>query len=630
MKTLEQLLKSKVFSLLVIILMCATFCLSAVTCGLVAADFGKKGQVAAATLLTWNAPSYEDVDQSEKVTLKPLIVKDTEGNEYRASIAVLDPEGDPVAVIGDSFKASIVGQYTVTYTVTFNGVSESKSSTFYAVDPDDSNDQGEPGGNDQGDPDDGGPSPTTEYKAGVMTSIGGGASDDPFTVSGNTVSVKKASSEGDYKGVKWELSNWSNAKAPKMSIEISNDTGAELKAKYKLVTDKGDCYSYPDFELAAGESSAWVTVFSENNDFSTKGATSITAIEMYLITTATSGTLSIELTFPGSNAGGNTGDPDDGGSSSTTEYKAGVMTSIGGGASDDPFTVSGNTVSVKKASSEGDYKGVKWELSNWSNAKAPKMSIEISNDTGAELKAKYKLVTDKGDCYSYPDFELAAGESSAWVTVFSENNDFSTKGATSITAIEMYLITTATSGTLSIELTFPGSNAGGNNAGGNTGDDSGSSGGSTSAGQFIGAFSAPYYADLFTINGNQISFDYNGDGGSASYNMVKADITGYDSSYKYLTVRIENTGDTEIGVEVRFNFNPDGQNYFFQTKVGAGKTVFKGNNIDWLLTQGNRTGFKDVEIIINSGEADYKTDAKTGSFKITFEWSTELGTEVTG
>ena len=454
MKTLEQLLKSKVFSLLVIILMCATFCLSAVTCGLVAADFGKKGQVAA-TLLTWNAPTNEDVDQSEKVTLKPLFVKDTEGNEYRASIAVLDPEGDPVAVIGDSFNASIVGQYTDTYTVTFNGVSESKSSTFYAVDPDDSNDQGEPGGNDQGDPDDGGSSSTTEYKAGVMTSIGGGASDDPFTVSGNTVSVKKASSEGDYKGVKWELSDWSNAKAPEMSIEISNNTSAALMAKYKLVTDKGDCYSYPDFELAAGESSAWVTVFSENNDFSTKGATSITAIEMYLITTATSGTLSIELTFPGSNAGGNTGDPDDGGSSSTTEYKAGVMTSIGGGASDDPFTVSGNTVSVKKASSEGDYKGVKWELSDWSNAKAPEMSIEISNNTSAALMAKYKLVTDKGDCYSYPDFELAAGESSAWVTVFSENNDFSTKGATSITAIEMYLITTATSGTLSIELTFP-------------------------------------------------------------------------------------------------------------------------------------------------------------------------------
>ena len=197
----------------------------------------------------------------------------------------LIPEGDPVAVIGDSFNASIVGQYTVTYTVTFNGVSESKSSTFYAVDPDDSNDQGEPGGNDQGDPDDGGSSPATEYKAGVMTSIGGGASDDPFTVSGNTVSVKKASSEGDYKGVKWELSDWSNAKAPKMSIEISNNTSAALKAKFKLVTDKGDCYSHPDFELEAEESSAWVTVFSENNDFSTKGATSITAIELWLITT---------------------------------------------------------------------------------------------------------------------------------------------------------------------------------------------------------------------------------------------------------------------------------------------------------------------------------------------------------
>ena len=325
MKTLEQLLKSKVFSLLVIILMCATFCLSAVTCGLVAADFGKKGQVAAATLLTWNAPSYEDVDQSEKVTLKPLIVKDTEGNEYRASIAVLDPEGDPVAVIGDSFNASIVGQYTVTYTVTFNGVSESKSSTFYAVDPDDSNDQGEPGGNDQGDPDDGGSSPTTEYKAGVMTSIGGGASDDPFTVSGNTVSVKKASSESDYKGVKWELSNWSNAKAPEMSIEISNNTGAALTAKYKLVTDKGDCYSYPDFELAAGESSAWETVFSENNDFSTKGATSITVIELYLITTATSGTFSIELTFPGSNAGGNNA----GGNTGDDSGSSGGSTSAG-------------------------------------------------------------------------------------------------------------------------------------------------------------------------------------------------------------------------------------------------------------------------------------------------------------
>ena len=460
MKTLEQLFKSKVFSLLVIILMCASFCLSAVTCGLVAADFGKKGQVAA-TLLTWNAPSYEDVDQSEKVTLKPLIVKDTEGNEYRASIAVRDPEGDPVAVVGDSFKASIVGQYTVTYTVTFNGVSESKSATFYAVDPDDSNDQGEPGGNDPGDPGDGGSSSTTEYKAGVMTSIGGGASDDPFTVSGNTVSVKKASSEGDYKGVKWELSDWSNAKAPKMSIEISNNTSAALKAKYKLVTDKGDCYSHPDFELAAGQSSSWVTVFSENNDFSSQGATSITAIELWLITTATSGTLSIELTFPGSNAGGNTD------------------------------------------------------------------------------------------------------------------------------------------------------------------DDSGSSGGSTSTGQFIGAFSAPYYADLFTINGNQISFDYNGDGGSSSYNMVKADITGYNSSYKFLTVTIENTGKTEIGVEVRFNFNPNGQEYFFQTKVGAEKTVFRGNYVDWMLEKENRTGFENVEIIVNSGEAAYKTDAKIGSFKITFEWSTE-------
>ena len=121
---------------------------------------------------------------------------------------------------------------------------------------------------------------------------------------------------------------------------------------------------------------------------------------------------------------------------------------------------------------------------------------------------------------------------------------------------------------------------------------------------------------MFTINGNQISFDYNGDGGSNSYNGVKADITGYNSSYKYLKVTIENTGDTEIGVEVRFNFNPDGQNYFFQKKVGAGKTVFKGNNIDWLLTQGNRTGFKDVEIIINSGEAAYKTDARPAHSKL--------------
>ena len=595
MKTLEQLLKSKVFSLLVIILMCATFCLSAVTCGLVAADFGKKGQVAAATLLTWNAPSYEDVDQSEKVTLKPLIVKDTEGNEYRASIAVLDPEGDPVAVIGDSFNASIVGQYTVTYTVTFNGVSESKSSTFYAVDPDDSNDQGEPGGNDQGDPggndqgdpggndqgdpDEGGSSSTTEYKAGVMTSIGGGASDDPFTVSGNTVSVKKASSEGDYKGVKWELSDWSNAKAPKMSIEISNDTGAELKAKYKLVTDKGDCYSYPDFELAAGESSAWETVFSENNDFSTKGATSITAIELYLITTATSGTLSIELTFPGSNAGGNTGDPDEGGSSSTTEYKAGVMTSIGGGASDDPFTVSGNTVSVKKASSEGDYKGVKWELSDWSNAKAPKMSIEISNDTGAELKAKYKLVTDKGDCYSYPDFELAAGESSAWETVFSENNDFSTKGATSITAIELYLITTATSGTLSIELTFPGSNAGGN-----TGDPD--EGGSSSTTEYkagvMTSIGGGASDDPFTVSGNTVSVKKASSEGD--YKGVKWELSDW-SNAKAPKMSIEISNDTGAELKAKYKLVTDKGDCYsypdFELAAGessAWETVFSENN----------------------------------------------------
>ena len=434
------------------------------------------------------------------------------------------------------------------------------------------------GGN-TGDPDDGGSSSTTEYKAGVMTSIGGGASDDPFTVSGNTVSVKKASSEGDYKGVKWELSDWSNAKAPKMSIEISNDTGAALKAKYKLVTDKGDCYSYPDFELAAGESSPWVTVFSENNDFSTKGATSITAIEMYLITTATSGTLSIELTFPGSNAGGNTGDPDDGGSSSTTEYKAGVMTSIGGGASDDPFTVSGNTVSVKKASSEGDYKGVKWELSDWSNAKAPKMSIEISNDTGAALKAKYKLVTDKGDCYSYPDFELAAGESSPWVTVFSENNDFSTKGATSITAIEMYLITTATSGTLSIELTFPGSNAGGN-----TGDpdDGGSSSTTEYKAGVMTSIGGGASDDPFTVSGNTVSVKKASSEGD--YKGVKWELSDW-SNAKAPKMSIEISNDTGAELKAKYKLVTDKGDCYsypdFELAAGqssAWETVFSENN----------------------------------------------------
>ena len=69
-------------------------------------------------LKEWSAPEYSDVTYGATVTVLPVSVRDTEENVYNAVVKVQDPDRRNVKLENEQFTANVVGEYTITYTVT--------------------------------------------------------------------------------------------------------------------------------------------------------------------------------------------------------------------------------------------------------------------------------------------------------------------------------------------------------------------------------------------------------------------------------------------------------------------------------------------------------------------------------
>ena len=77
----------------------------------------------------WSVPAYENlVEIGEPVTLVPLTVKDSDGNDHQAVITVTK-DGSVVSQENDSFRPNAEGEYKITYTVN----NDSKSVTVIAA-----------------------------------------------------------------------------------------------------------------------------------------------------------------------------------------------------------------------------------------------------------------------------------------------------------------------------------------------------------------------------------------------------------------------------------------------------------------------------------------------------------------
>ena len=384
-----------------------------------------------ATLKAWNAPTYQSVTVGSNVYVQNVIANDSEGNIHTATSQVLAPDGSAVEVNNNLFLASTEGTYTIVYTISFNGQNESKTSTIVVTASSSVNPNPNPGGNGGNGGNAGNPSAIL----GALQVMPG--SENYFSVSGNVVTVKNTCAAGDWKTVGWTLNGWTLANGETISIRVTNNTTGTVSVKYKAVTGKGDQYGYPDLSIAPGASETYTKPTGTDNDAK---PSSVSSIELALGSTVASGTITIEASIYG--AGGPT-DTDMG----TTSVSAMAL------AYDDPshtdlFSVSGKTLTIKKAVSLDSYKGVKFTVSDWDSVKAANVSVTVKNSTSGNVTIKYKVTTDAGIGWGYPDLTVAAGATDSYSGI-TKTKDCSS--ATDVTLIELIIGAEAT-GTIEIDL----------------------------------------------------------------------------------------------------------------------------------------------------------------------------------
>lgn len=386
-----------------------------------------------ATLNDWTAPTYQNVTVGQSVYVQNVYANDSEGNIHTATSQVIAPNGSAVAVTNGLFTASVEGTYSIVYTITFNGTPISKASTVVATAGGGNNN---PGGNNPGGNNPGGNNPVQPSAIlGALKVFPG--SENYFSVSGNTVTVKQTCSASDWKTVGWDLSGWTLANGENISIRVTNNTTGTVSVKYKAVTGAGEQYGYPDLEIAAGQSSTYTKPTGTDND---SKPTSVSSIELALGSTVASGTITIEAQIYG--AGGPSG------SDMGTTVLGAMALCYEDASHTDLFSVSGNVITVKQAVSVDSYKGVKFTVSNWDAAKAANVSISYKNNTSGTVTIKYKAVTNSGEGWGYPDTEIAAGATANY-SGLTATNDCSS--ATSITQIELIIGATGT-GTIEVNI----------------------------------------------------------------------------------------------------------------------------------------------------------------------------------
>lgn len=103
--------KNKII-LLIMITFCA-FCL-------ISCNDSKTKDSGKVSITEFNVPTDDVVDIGTLYTLNKVSARDDQGGYYMAQVSVVDPDGLEVEVNKFAFTCSKFGQYTVTYTVTYN------------------------------------------------------------------------------------------------------------------------------------------------------------------------------------------------------------------------------------------------------------------------------------------------------------------------------------------------------------------------------------------------------------------------------------------------------------------------------------------------------------------------------
>ena len=119
----------------------------------------------------------------------------------------------------------------------------------------------------------------------------------------------------------------------------------------------------------------------------------------------------------------------------------------------------------------------------------------------------------------------------------------------------------------------------------------------------LGNIAALYYPELFTISGDTVSFDYT-DLGGKTYQGVGVSIDNFDkNAHKFFSFEIENTGETEIGFDIRLVNDTEKNDTICKIKLKAGETLRYANWVDYIFTNSpDANELTKIEIIVNSGE----------------------------
>ena len=393
----------KTFKIVATILM-AVLALSAFACG--GSD---------ATLNEWTAPTYASVQKGGSVSVQPVIATDSEGNTYLATVAVKDPSGNDVAVAGNMFAATSEGTYTIIYTVKFGEKNYTKTSMVVVTASSDEGGQG------------GGGSGSGTVLSGLAVTAG---SEQFFGVSGNNVTIKQAVNVSDFKTVEFPISGWTLAKGEMVSITVKNNTSGIVDVKYKVVfSDNSEAYGYPDLAVAAGGTDTYTGKTCHDE-------TGKTPVRIELAIGGNPGTITVTGKLNGSSDG-------------SGSQILGEMVAWDDGSH---LSVEGNVVTLKSAIAESNYNGVAFpNITGWTKANGANITIKVANNTSASVKIKYKVTANTGEGYGYPDLEVAAGAtgSETYATLTLDQ-----PSATSISQIEIFIITTASSGTLTFTVSM--------------------------------------------------------------------------------------------------------------------------------------------------------------------------------
>lgn len=220
------------------------------------------------------------------VTVSPVSVT-VDGKQVTPTITVKDSAGNVVGA--NVFVPATAGTYTIIYSVEVDGKTYTQTSYALITASDSGDDK-----------------PTPTPTSGIWSIFGtmeANGSETDLTVDGNKVTIKRALAESDYKGVIFRNVNAKGYDADQTHIDltITNNTGAPVEFYYKATTNSGKDagqgagVGYTEHKTAPAGGSATLTCQLFTYDQSNTGATEISQVEIFIITTASSGTITVSI-----------------------------------------------------------------------------------------------------------------------------------------------------------------------------------------------------------------------------------------------------------------------------------------------------------------------------------------------